>query len=229
MIAYDLHIHSALSPCSDDDMTLNNIINMACLKGLNLISISDHNTLKQLKMFKQLADGKIDFLYGVEIQTKENIHILGYFNDDVYLDEIQEFLDNHLVKKLNDSAFYGNQVIFNEFDEIVAYEDYLLISSLDVELKDVIEMIYKYNGKVVLAHVNRKYGIKKELGYIPEDLKFDGLEINDSSSKEELIKEYPFLKDKIWLINSDAHHLWSISEPENYLSEKEYRVLKGRD
>ena len=40
---YDLHIHSALSPCSDDDMTLNNIVNMACLKELDLIAITDHN------------------------------------------------------------------------------------------------------------------------------------------------------------------------------------------
>lgn len=58
MIFYDLHIHSALSPCSDDDMTLNNIINMACIKELNLISVSDHNTLKQLKHFEKLAEGK---------------------------------------------------------------------------------------------------------------------------------------------------------------------------
>lgn len=227
MIYYDLHIHSALSPCSDDDMTLNNIINMACLKELDLISVSDHNTLKQLKSFKKLAEGKIDFLYGVEIQTKENIHILGYFGNDKYLNDVQKYLDKHLIKKKNNSSFYGNQVIYNEYDEIIGTEDYLLISSLDVGLRDVVDMIYKYEGKVILAHIDRKYGIKRELGYIPIDLSFDGIEINDKKAKEILIHEYPFLKDKIWLINSDAHHLWSISEAKNYLTEKEYHILKG--
>ena len=44
---YDLHIHSALSPCGDDLMTINNIFNMAYIKGLDLIAITDHNSLKQ--------------------------------------------------------------------------------------------------------------------------------------------------------------------------------------
>ena len=30
---YDLHIHSCLSPCGDDDMTPNNIAGMAALMG----------------------------------------------------------------------------------------------------------------------------------------------------------------------------------------------------
>ena len=44
MIYYDLHIHSCLSPCADDDMTPNNIVNMAIIKELDAIanSISDN-------------------------------------------------------------------------------------------------------------------------------------------------------------------------------------------
>ena len=45
-IAYDLHIHTALSPCGDDDMTPNNIVNMALLKGLDVIAVTDHNTCR---------------------------------------------------------------------------------------------------------------------------------------------------------------------------------------
>lgn len=40
----DLHLHSCLSPCGDDDMTPNNIVNMAKLKGLTCIALTDHNT-----------------------------------------------------------------------------------------------------------------------------------------------------------------------------------------
>ena len=38
MILYaDFHIHTALSPCGDRDMTPNNIVNMALLKELDII------------------------------------------------------------------------------------------------------------------------------------------------------------------------------------------------
>jgi len=228
MIYYDLHIHSALSPCSDDDMTLNNIINMACLKELDLIAVSDHNSLKQLKFLKQLANNKIDFLYGVEIQTKENIHVLGYFYNDFYLENIQSYLDKHLIKKINNSEFYGNQIIYDENDKIIGYEKYLLISCLDQSLEEVIEVIHQFQGKAILAHVKRKYGIIAQIGTIPQQLEFDGIEINQEKDRDELFLEYPFLKDKICLINSDAHHLWSINEAEHYLNEKEYNLLKGR-
>ncbi len=224
---YDLHIHSALSPCSDDDMSLNNIINMACIKELDLIAITDHNTVKQLKSMKKLAKNKIDFLYGVEIQTKENIHVLGYFHNELYLDEIQKYLDTYLVKILNNPDYYGHQIIYDENDEIIDYEKYLLISSIDQSTKEVTQMIHRFEGKAVLAHVKRKYGILNEIGYIPEDLEFDGIEINNIKQKDILLKEYPLLKDKIWLINSDAHHLWSINEAENYLNEEDYKLLKG--
>ena len=40
---YDLHIHSALSPCGDEDMTPNNIVNMALIKGLDIIAVTDLN------------------------------------------------------------------------------------------------------------------------------------------------------------------------------------------
>ncbi len=34
---YDLHVHSCLSPCADNDMTPNNIAGMAVLAGLNIV------------------------------------------------------------------------------------------------------------------------------------------------------------------------------------------------
>ena len=81
---YDLHIHSALSPCSDDTMTIHNIFNMAYIKGLDLIAITDHNSLKQQYYLEKviqspILEGKINFIHGVELQSIENIHMLAYF------------------------------------------------------------------------------------------------------------------------------------------------------
>ena len=43
---YDLHMHSCLSPCGDDDMTPANLVGMAAVKGLDVIALTDHNSCR---------------------------------------------------------------------------------------------------------------------------------------------------------------------------------------
>ena len=69
---YDLHIHTCLSPCGDVLMTPNNILNMAYLKGLNIIAITDHNSTLQLPSIMELAQSyDILVIPGVEVETIE--------------------------------------------------------------------------------------------------------------------------------------------------------------
>ena len=77
---YDFHIHSALSPCAENEMTPNNIVNMALLKDLDIISITDHNSIKNLEAFDFLTKS-LDLLFvpGIEIQTSEDIHVICLF------------------------------------------------------------------------------------------------------------------------------------------------------
>lgn len=162
---YDLHIHSALSPCGDDTMTINNIFNMAYIKGLELIAITDHNSLKQQYYLEEIINhdilkGKIDYVHGVELQSIEKIHILAYFCKNTNLKPIQEWIDKHLIKIPNQSDYYGNQYIFNANDEIIETENNLLISSLDMDVYKIINQIHAFNGIAILAHVMaKKYGI----------------------------------------------------------------------
>ena len=51
----DLHIHSCLSPCGDDDMTPGNIVGMACLNGLQIVALTDHNSVKNCPAFYKIA------------------------------------------------------------------------------------------------------------------------------------------------------------------------------
>ena len=55
-IAVDLHMHSCLSPCGDELMTPNNIVNMALIKGLDIIAVCDHNTARHLPAIARVAD-----------------------------------------------------------------------------------------------------------------------------------------------------------------------------
>jgi len=223
---YDLHIHSALSPCSDDDMTIHNIINMALIKGLDLIAVTDHNSVKQQQCLLAVAKNKINMLVGVEIQTSDDIHVLGYFHPDSDLDKIQLYLDRYLIVQKNNPEYYGNQLILNAQDEVVGQEERLLISSLRRDCREVIDDIHALGGRAVLAHVYRKYGYIAKYGQLDLSLPFDGVEVLPEA-KEKLLHDYPALAKGLILSNSDAHQLGMISEPEQQLSAHEYEKLKG--
>ena len=178
---YDLHIHSVLSPCSDDEMTVNNIVNMSLIKDLDLIAITDHNSMKQLKVFKEVAKDKINILLGVEIQSIDGIHLLAYFHPDYDIDKAQSYLDQYLIEKENNVEYYGSQFILNEYDEVVGCEDRLLISSLNRTTKQIIDDIHELGGKVILAHVYRKYGYIQKYGTLDFELGFAGYSFKTTS------------------------------------------------
>ena len=223
---YDLHIHSALSPCSDDSMTIHNIINMSLLKGLDLIAITDHNSLLQQDCFLKVAKGKIAILIGVEIQTSDKVHVLGYFPVQTDLKPIQHYLNQHLFTQMNQPEYYGNQLILDENDHVVMVEDRLLIGSLDRTCKEVIDDIHTFGGKAVLGHVYRKYGYIATYGKLDIDLAFDGIEVQ-AKDYSRLLKTYPEVAQRLVLHNSDAHYLGDIHEPEYQLTQEAYHFLKG--
>lgn len=228
---YDLHIHSALSPCGDDTMTINNIFNMAYIKGLELIAITDHNSLKQQYYLEEIINhdilkGKIDYIHGVELQSSEEIHILAYFRKNTNLKPIQEWIDKHLIKIPNQSDYYGNQYIFNTNDEIIGIENNLLISSLDLDVYKIIDQIHAFNGIAILAHVMaKKYGIYEVYHGIPSDLNYDGIEITSIRDLEKLKRSCLHLKDDYIFLNSDAHNLEAISEPINQIDKDKFYQL----
>ncbi|MCK5762795.1 MAG: PHP domain-containing protein [Clostridiales bacterium] len=118
---YDFHIHSALSPYADDDMTPNNIITMAILKNLDIITITDYNNILNLDTFDYIAKEKnILFVPGIEIQTLDDIHIICLFENlysiKLFYDDIKQLY----AKYPHNEKKFGNQLIINERDEIIS-------------------------------------------------------------------------------------------------------------
>lgn len=228
---YDLHIHSALSPCGDDTMTINNIFNMSYIKGLDLIAITDHNSLRQQDYLEEIINhdilkNKIDYVHGVELQSNEEIHILAYFLKGTDLKQIQKWIDQHLIKIANDPNYYGNQFIFNSNDEIIGHEDNLLISSLDLDIYQIIDEIHYFGGIAILAHVMaKKYGIYEVYQDIPANLDYDGIEVGNLRELKEIKKLCPHVSCKHVFYNSDAHHLESINEPVNQINKNDFYQL----
>ena len=55
---YDFHLHSALSPCGDTDMTPNNIVGMAYVAGVEAIAITDHNTVGNVRAAQLVGENR---------------------------------------------------------------------------------------------------------------------------------------------------------------------------
>ena len=204
----DLHIHSCLSPCADNDMTPANICGMAHLKGLQAIAITDHNTARNLPYVKEAADyyGLI-LLPGMEVTTKEEVHLLGYFPTVEAAVEAGEFFSSHLPPMPNMPDFFGHQYVMNTDDEVVDVEDRLLIGATDLSLEECTRIIREHGGAAVPAHINRGHGLLTNLGLFPEEPEFPVVEV-----RNELDVNDKLIGNRRRLQSSDAHHLGDILE-----------------
>lgn len=204
----DLHMHSCLSPCADEDMTPANICGMAYIKGLQAISVTDHNTGRNLPYVKEAADhyGLI-FLPGMEITTKEEVHLLGYFRDVETAVEVGEIFSSHLPPMKNKPDFFGTQMVMNTDDEVVDIEDRLLIGATDLDLEECTRIIREHGGAAVPAHINRGHGLLTNLGLFPEEPEFPVVEV-----RNELNVNDRLIGNRRRLQSSDAHHLGDILE-----------------
>lgn len=193
-------------------MTPANICGMAKLKGLDIISVTDHNAADALPFVKKAADDcGLLFLPGIEVTTKEEVHLLGYFSRVADAMEAGAFFKSHLPNMKNRPAFFGNQIVYNSDDEQVAHEEALLIGATDLTLSQCVEAIRAFHGVCVPAHINRgANGILTNLGFMPKDASFQTLEVTPHLPIDESI-----MRAKGILHSSDAHRLGDISEPEN--------------
>ncbi len=210
----DLHIHSVLSPCADLEMSPVNIINKAKEKKLDIIGLTDHNSTKQAKVCREIGEKNgIFVLCGAEVTSKEEIHCLAFFENDENLAKFQQFVENHLPEIKNNVKQFGYQLIVDEEENIINEEDMLLSTALNVSIDALADKVHELNGLFIPAHVNRqKFSLISQLGFIPSDIKADALEISKYISKEDFLKQYPYLSAFQIIQNSDSHFLESIGE-----------------
>ena len=207
-------------------MTPADICGMAKLKGLDIIAVTDHNATANLPYVKKAAD-YYDLLLipGIEITTREEVHILGYFPDVDTALEFGNFLRSHMPKKKNKTAVFGHQWIMNENGEILSEDDTLLIGASDLSLKTTADAVREFGGVPVPAHINRgSNGILVNLGFIPEDIHFSAVEVWRA-----LPCSHSAQAGRIVLHSSDAHYLGDILEPEITISLEERSVAAFLD
>lgn len=214
---YDLHIHSTLSPCGDDDNTPNNIVGMASLCGLNVLALTDHNSAKNCPAFFEAAKKySIIPIAGMELTTTEDIHVVCLFEELSGALEFDSYVNNHRCKIKNRPEIFGRQLVLDEMDEPIYEVEDLLINASDISCDKVIETVKSFGGICYPAHIDREAnGIISILGTLP-DCGFEFYEIHDGNKITQYSDQYAIPKDR-FIVSSDAHRLTDLRDAENYL------------
>ena len=225
---YDLHIHSCLSPCGDDDMTPSNIVGMAVVNGLDVIAVTDHNSCKNCPAVLDAAkEYGILAIAGMEINTSEEVHAVCLFEELKAAMEFDAYVYEHLIPFPNREEIFGKQQIYNAQDEVCGTVPNLLINATDISFDGLWELVKGYGGVMFPAHVDKTANsLIANLGFIPPDSRFTTAEVKDLTKLHSLKKANPYLEGCRIISNSDAHYLEHIQEPQLTLQADE-RSVRG--
>lgn len=209
-----------------------NVINMAIIKGLNAIAVTDHNSIGNVKPF--LEAGKAAGLLvipGMELQTREEVHLLCLF---LSLEDAQAFedrIDPLRLRISNRPERFGHQYLYNVEDDVVGEYPWSLLSSMDVSLDEAVRLVRRRGGVAIPCHLDRNANsLLYMLGFMPSEPEFPWVEISRMCTKIPV----GLSPDSNILYNSDAHTLADIAEADHSLEIEEltipaiFKVLGGR-
>lgn len=212
---YDLHLHSCLSPCGDNDMTPYNLVNMAKLLGYDIIALTDHNSC--LNCPAALAAGEaagITVVPGMELCTSEEIHTVCLFSELSQALDFSEYVRGTMPYVKNDPSIFGDQLIMDGRDNIIGTEDILLTTASGISIDEVSAEVKKFGGVCFPAHLDRaSYSVLSVLGFLYPEMNFTAAGFTHKAFIPQYEEKHPLLKGMKKLQNSDAHYLENMVEP----------------
>lgn len=188
------------------------IVDWATQKGLDLIGITDHNSGENAAAVMAAAVGSgVAVLPGMEVESREGVHILTLFDDLDALSRWQDVVYGALPNRENVERIFGAQLVVDVSGRLVRIVKRLLITAIDLSLEDVIDRCAMEGGLAIPSHVDRPAnGLLGVLGLLPAGLKVPALEISSRINRSEAATEYPWLAGWPLIQSSDAHTLEDI-------------------
>lgn len=210
----DLHIHTALSPCAENEMTPPAIIKAAKMKGLEIIGICDHNSAENVAAVMEAgAVQGITVIGGIEVQTVEDIHVLTLFPHMDPLLSWQREIYSALPWAENDEERFGEQLVMDSSGRITRKLHHLLLASTSLGIDYVGRRVGELGGLIIPSHVDRpSFSLIRNLGFVPDGLSPECLEISRNISVEQARVKYPSISGYHLIRCSDAHRLDEISD-----------------
>jgi PHP family Zn ribbon phosphoesterase len=209
--AADLHIHTCLSPCGDWEMSPRKIVSASLQAGLDVIAVCDHNSAENAgAVMRQAAGFGLKVLPGMEVCSREEVHLLTLFEDLDSALEMQTAVYANLDGRNNPDVF-GFQVVANENDQVLEENTHLLIGATRLSVQEISLHAHDLHGLCLAAHVDRPaFGIIAQLGFIPQELALDAIEVTYRLPLPEVRRRLAGIRDLPALTSSDAHYLQDI-------------------
>lgn len=203
----DLHIHSLLSPCAAVEMTPRNIVWHAAAHGIDIIAITDHNAADNVVAAMQAAkEAGITVIPGMEVETKEEAHLIVLFEKMRQLKAWQQYVDDHRPAILNDEKKFGAQFIVDAEDNLLSVKPEMLLAPLSAGLAEITRTVAAIGGICIASHIDRPaYSILSQLGFIPDGLNLTAVEISRRLKPEDAAVKFPAIQGLPIVMNSDAH------------------------
>ena len=215
LFSYDLHLHSCLSPCGDDDSHPADLAGLACLLGLQIVALTDHNSCKNTGAFVRAAEQacarqghRMLALAGMELTTSEEAHLVCLFPDVERAMIFDGLVEKRLPAHPNRPEIFGRQILRSAEDEELGDYENLLIPATGFSLAEAAKTVRELGGVSYPAHIDRmSYSVLSNLGFFPDDCGFTAYELADMSRRPDLEAANPVLKGLLALTSSDAHRL----------------------
>ena len=205
----ELHVHTVLSPCAEVEMIPPLIVRTAVESGIHLMAVTDHNASANVAAVRQAAEGStLTVLPGMELQTREEVHVLCLFDTCEQLKVWQAVVDAHLPDRENNADYFGEQFVVDHTGDFIRRETRLLITSASLSLTQAIEGVTDLGGLAIPAHVDRTaFGLMANLGFVPTDVPIKALEISRHLRPAAAIQKYPQFGNLPLLRGGDVHRL----------------------
>jgi len=225
----DLHMHTCLSPCAGLDMYPSALVGRAVAEKLDVIAICDHNASENVPHVIRAARGRaLVVLPGMEITSREEVHLLALFDRMDFLQRLQDIVYSHL-PGIDDESRFGCQAIVNELDEVEGFNNRLLIGATELALADLVRHVHDLGGIAIASHIDREsFSVISQLGFVDPGIPFDALEISGRTGLAHARRKYPELANYPFLASSDAHRIEEIGKgfTEFFLEEPSVHELK---
>ncbi len=211
----DLHLHTILSPCGDYGMMPTAIVSKAIERGLDIIAVTDHNSTGNVEAVREAGKrAGLTVIGGMEITSEEEVHLLAYFdrNEDLY--NMEEIVQNNLPGE-NDTEAFGDQVFLDSENKILGVSDKLLFGATTLNTDRIVDLVHQNGGMVIAAHIDREsFSIISNLGFIPEGMELDGVEVVNSKEVENKYtdRKKGYLYGYPYISCSDAHYIEDIGK-----------------
>lgn len=177
----DLHVHTVLSPCGDMEQSPRAVVKAAKNRRISLLGIADHNATENIKACMEAARraGGVTIIPAIEITSVEEVHVLGIFRNPADLGAMQGKVYQRFGDEKNVPDKFGYQVVVDHRDNVLGFNDRLLLGATDMDVDTVVRYVREYGGFAIAAHVDRSaFSMTSQLGFVPPAPAFDAIEVS---------------------------------------------------